>query len=50
MWEMSKPGSETEGLFLRINQKDYFEMEREGFIPVEWMPNACFPGFESGCH
>ena len=23
LWEMSKPGGETEGLFLRINQMDY---------------------------
>jgi len=39
VWELSKPGSETEGLFLRIDQKDYYEVEPEQEIPVEWMPN-----------
>jgi len=39
MWEMSKPGSETEGLFLRIDQKDYYEVEPDQDIPVKWMPN-----------
>lgn len=43
MWEMSKPESETEGLFLRIDQKDYHEVEPDQDIPVKWMPNVCFP-------
>jgi len=38
MWEASKPGSETEGLFLRIDRMDYYEVEPDP-IPVEWMPN-----------
>jgi hypothetical protein len=45
MWEMSKPGSETEGLFLRLEQKDYYEVEPDKEIPVEWMPNVRFPAF-----
>lgn len=40
MWEMSQPGSETEGLFLRIEQKDYYEVRPEQGLPVEWMPNV----------
>ena len=40
MWEMSKPGSETEGLFLRIDQKDYYEVRPDQDIPIEWMPNV----------
>ena len=46
MWEMSKPGSETEGLFLRTDQKDYYEVEPDQDIPIGWMPNVCFPGFK----
>ena len=41
---MSEPGSETEGLFLRMDQKDYYEVEPDQDIPIEWMPNVCFPG------
>ena len=40
MWEMSKPGSETEGLFLRIDQKDYYEVQPDQDIPIEWMPDV----------
>jgi hypothetical protein len=40
MWEMSKPGSETEGLFLRMNQKDYYEVPPDQDIPIEWMPDV----------
>jgi hypothetical protein len=43
MWELSKPGSETEGLFLRAEQKDYFEVQPDQDIPVEWMPNVRSP-------
>jgi len=43
MWEMSKPGSETEGLFLRIHQKDYYEVRPDQDIPIEWMPDVCSP-------
>jgi len=39
MWKLSEPGSETEGLFLRIDQKDYYEVEPDKDIPIEWMPN-----------
>ena len=50
LWEMSKPGGETEGLFLRINQMDYYEVEPPQGISVEWMPNVrptlSRPGFE----
>jgi len=38
MWESSKPGSETEGLFLRVDRLDYYEVEPDP-IPVAWMPN-----------
>ena len=51
MWEASKPGSETEGLFLRADRMDYYEVEPDP-IPVEWMPNVCSPlhsrGFQFG--
>ena len=40
MWEMSKPGSETEGLFLRIDQKDYYEVQPDQDIPINWMPDV----------
>lgn len=40
MWEMSKPGSETEGLFLRVDQMDYFEVQPAQGFPIEWMPNV----------
>jgi len=43
MWEMSKPGSETEGLFLRMDQKDYYEVQPDQDIPIEWMPNVRSP-------
>ena len=43
LWEMSKPGSETEGLFLRIDQKDYYEVKPDQDIPLEWMPNVRSP-------
>ena len=43
MWEMSKPGSETEGLFLRIDQKDYYEVRPDQDIPTEWMPDVRSP-------
>jgi len=43
MWEMSKPGSETEGLFLRMNQKIHYEVEPDHDIPVEWMPDVRSP-------
>ena len=43
MWEMSKPGSETEGLFLRINQKDYYEVRPDQDISTEWMPDVRSP-------
>ena len=43
MWEMSKPGSETEGLFLRMNQKIYYDVEPDQDIPVEWMPDVRSP-------
>ena len=50
LWEMSEPGSETEGLFLRIDRKDYYEVEPRQGISVEWMPNVLptlgRPGFE----
>jgi len=42
MWEMSEPGSKTEGLFLRIDQKDYYEVEPDQDIPIEWMPDVRF--------
>ena len=43
MWEMSKPGSETEGLFLRAEHKDYFAVEPDYSIPYKWIPNVRFP-------
>ena len=43
MWEMSEPGSETEGLFLRIDQKDYYEVQPDQDIPIEWMPDVRSP-------
>jgi len=43
MWEMSKPGSETEGLFLRIDEKDYYEVQPVQDIPIEWMPDVSSP-------
>ena len=45
MWEMSKPGSETEGLFLRTEQKDYYEVEPDHDLPLTWMPDVCFPEY-----
>ncbi|KAF9788342.1 D-amino-acid oxidase [Thelephora terrestris] len=39
MWEMSKAGSETEGLFLRVHQTDYYEVQPSQDVPFEWMPN-----------
>jgi hypothetical protein len=44
MWEMSKPGSETEGLFLRVDQKDYYEVEPDQDFPLGWMPDVRLPG------
>lgn len=50
MWEMSKPGSETEGLFLRVDHKEYYEVEPDQDIPFEWMPSVRspidYPGFD----
>lgn len=43
MWEMSKPGSETEGLFLRIDQKYYYDVQPDHDIPNTWMPNVRSP-------
>ena len=43
MWEMSKPGSETESLFLRMNQQIYYDVEPDQDIPVEWMPDVRSP-------
>jgi len=39
LWEMSKPGSETEGLFLRLDQKEYYEVRPDQDIPMGWMPD-----------
>lgn len=54
MWEMSKPGSETEGLFLRMNQKIHYEVEPDDDIPVDWMPDVRspldYPGFNLSLH
>ena len=39
MWEMSAPGGEAEGCFLRLPQTDYFYDGRNPHL--EWMPDVC---------
>ena len=39
MWEMSAPGGEAEGCFLRLPQTDYFYDGRDPHL--EWMPDVC---------
>lgn len=43
LWGMSQSGSETEGLFLRLNQKEYYEVDSDQDVPVEWMPDVRSP-------
>ena len=38
MWEMSAPGGEAEGCFLRISQTDYFYDGRD--VHLDWMPDV----------
>lgn len=38
LWEMSKAGSETEGLFLRVHQTEYYREEVQ-YDEVGWIPN-----------
>ena len=38
MWEMSAPGGEAEGCFLRLPQTDYFYDGRDPHL--EWMPDV----------
>lgn len=38
MWELSAPGGEAEGCFLRLQQKDYFYDGRDPHL--EWMPDV----------
>jgi hypothetical protein len=40
---MSEPSSETEGLFLRVNQKEYYEVDSDRYVVVEWMPDVRSP-------
>jgi len=39
MWEMSKPGGEAEGCFLRIHQEDYFTVDVKGPNPARGLPD-----------
>lgn len=55
MWELSAPGGEAEGCFLRLQQKDYFYDGRDPHL--EWMPDvsvhkyidACLPWLTFSC-
>ena len=38
MWEMSKPGGEAEGAFLRVPQTDYYLDGRDSHL--DWMPDV----------
>lgn len=38
MWEMSAPGGEAEGCFLRVPQTDYFYDGRD--VHLDWMPDV----------
>lgn len=40
MWEMSAPGSETEHLFLRLPQVEFYAEERVGENCLEVMPDV----------
>lgn len=41
MWEMSAPGSPSEGCFLRLNQTEYWSAENIGASCLNTMPNVC---------
>jgi hypothetical protein len=41
MWEMSKPGGEAEGCFLRIHQTNYFTVDIKDAIPTRELPDVC---------
>ncbi len=38
MWELSAPGAEAEGCFLRVPQTDYFYDGRDTHL--DWMPDV----------
>ena len=38
MWEMSAPGGEAEGCFLRLPQTDYYYDGRDTHL--DWMPDV----------
>lgn len=40
MWEMSKPGGEAEGCFLRIHQTDHFTIHIKDPNPARGLPDA----------
>jgi hypothetical protein len=43
MWEMSKPGGEAEGCFLRVPQTDYFKVALEYLNPARGLPDVGLP-------
>jgi len=54
MWELSKPGGEAEGAFLRLHQTDYYYDGRNTHL--DWMPdfkpleeNSLIDGAKTGC-
>lgn len=55
MWEMSAPGSETEHLFLRLPQVEFYAEERVGENCLEVMPDvslfdACITRLLTKCY
>ena len=38
MWELSAPGGDAEGCFLRVPQTDYFYDGRD--VHLDWMPDV----------
>lgn len=48
MWELSAPGGEAEGCFLRLQQKDYFYDGRDPHL--EWMPDVSVHKYIDVCH
>lgn len=45
MWELSAPGGEAEGCFLRISQTEYYCDAAAGPNPLEVMPDVSLDCF-----
>lgn len=43
MWKLSEPGADTEGMFLRLPQTEYYRHKRSSPDALELMPGVCHP-------